>query len=326
MPDSATQNMIMPTPRISEDLRIRIVEYYSKNPTATYKSTAELFGVGEASVNRFLRVFRETGGVSQPPPSPPPKNKVDLAWLRARVLADPNARLKDHAQAYLEEKGITVSIPCVYNAMVAIGMTHKKKEIFAKEQDSDRVRLLCKVFAEQIPNLDSKHLVFLDESGIRMGEIPRYGWAPSGKKAYGTASHSPWKTITMIGAIAIDGIRSLVDIEATTTSEVFRAFVDQHLVPSLRPGDIVIMDNLSAHKDKRAVEAIVRVGATVLYLPPYSPDRNPIEKFWSKIKTFTRRKITDTIDALNEAVAEAMNIVSTTDILGWMKCCGYQII
>ena len=117
----------MPTPWISRDLRERIVAHYESSPAATYKSTGERFSVGEATVNRILRVVRETGDVMPAPRPKKPKNKVDLEWLRAHAEAYPDARLKDRAEAFKAERGVTVSIAGVYYAMVAIGFTHKKK-------------------------------------------------------------------------------------------------------------------------------------------------------------------------------------------------------
>jgi len=187
------------------------------------------------------------------------------------------------------------------------------------------VRLLREAFINDQPNLDPRRLVFIDESGMRLGLTTRYGWATRGKKAYGTASHSPWRTVTMIGAIGLDGFRGFVNIEAATSSEVFRAFVLCMLVPNLRAGDCVVMDNLSAHKDKQAVEAIEKTGATVMYLPPYSPEFNPIEKVWSKLKDYVRRLATDTREQFDEAVADAMAAVTSSNIQGWFSHCGYQI-
>ena len=118
----------MPTPWISRDLRTRIVEHYDETPTATYKSTALLFKVGEATVNRILRVHRETGEVMPVPKPKKRRNKVDLEWLRDHAEKFPDARLKDRAAAFEVERGISVSIAGVYYAMVAIGFTHKKKQ------------------------------------------------------------------------------------------------------------------------------------------------------------------------------------------------------
>ena len=141
----------MPTPWISRDLRERIVAHYDKANDATYKSTAERFSVGEATVNRILRVHRETGDVMPPPRAKKPKNKVDLEWLRAHAQSNPDARLKDRAAAFQTERGIKVSIAAVYYAMVAIGFTHKKKRSTRKSA----TRIVSEAFAT--PSSRSNH-------------------------------------------------------------------------------------------------------------------------------------------------------------------------
>jgi transposase len=117
----------MPTPWISRDLRKRIVEHYKKTSNATYESTAQHFSVGAATVNRILRVHRETGDVMPVPKPKKPKNKIELEWLRAHAQAHPDARLRDRAEAFKSERGISVSVTAVYYAMVALGFTHKKR-------------------------------------------------------------------------------------------------------------------------------------------------------------------------------------------------------
>lgn len=160
---------------------------------------------------------------------------------------------------------------------------------------------------------------------MRLGAPTRYGWAERGKKAFGRAVHGSWKTVTMLGAIGLDGFRGFANIEAGTSSEVFRAFVRHELAPRLRPGDCVVMDDLSAHRDKLAREAIERAGATIRFLPPYSPEWNPIEKVWAKLKEFVRRKVTDTRDLFDDAVAEAMDTITHANLRAWHMHCGYKI-
>lgn len=180
-------------------------------------------------------------------------------------------------------------------------------------------------FAAQQPSLNPQRLVFLDESGMRLGSPTRYGWSPRGEKALGKAVHGAWKTVTMLGAIGLDGFRGFANIEAATSSDVFRAFVIQQLVPNLRAGDCVVMDNLAAHRDALARQAIERAGASILFLPPYSPEWNPIEKLWSKLKEFVRRRATDTRELFDDAVAEAMEAIKRSDLRGWFAHCGYKI-
>lgn len=159
---------------------------------------------------------------------------------------------------------------------------------------------------------------------MRLGSPCRYGWAPSGKKAFGKA-HGHWRTITMLGAIGLDGFRGFMTIDAATSSEVFRAFVQKELVPNLRNGDCVVMDNLSAHKDAKAIESIRLAGASVLFLPPYSPELNPIEKLWAKLKDRVRRRLTDTRELFDRAVASAMDTISHQNLSAWFQHAGYSI-
>ncbi|MCK5575805.1 MAG: IS630 family transposase, partial [Sphingomonadales bacterium] len=131
-------------------------------------------------------------------------------------------------------------------------------------------------------------LVFLDESGAKTDMTRLRGRAPKGERVYDTAPHGHWCTTTMISSIRYDGTTACMTIEGPTTTDVFRAYVRHILVPTLRPGDMVILDNLSSHKNADTLALIEKTGATVKFLPAYSPDLNPIEKMWSKIKEFLR--------------------------------------
>lgn len=131
--------------------------------------------------------------------------------------------------------------------------------------------------------------------------------------------------MTMIGAIALDGWRGFVTIDAATDGDVFRAFVEQELLPKLRAGDLVVMDNLNAHKNVAAIAAIRGIGADVLFLPPYSPEYNPIESAWAKLKDALRRLETTSRDAFDRAVAWAMTAVTTSDIREWTAHAGYAL-
>ena len=129
----------------------------------------------------------------------------------------------------------------------------------------------------------------------------------------------------MIGALALDGFRGFMTIDAGTSADVFIAFVEQQLAPNLKPGDLVVMDNLSAHKTALVVAAIQSVGADVLFLPPYAPEYNPIERAWAKRKDVVRRLSTLTRDSFDSAVASAMDAVSTDDIRGWTRLPGCDL-
>ena len=121
----------------------------------------------------------------------------------------------------------------------------------------------------------------------------------------------------MIGAMALDGFRGLMTIDAGTSNDVFQAFVEHELVPNLCPGDLVVMDNLSAHRNATVKRWIEEAGASILFTPPYSPEFNPIEEAWAKLKDIVRRAATHTRDAFDRAVAHAIDQVRQGDILGW---------
>lgn len=131
--------------------------------------------------------------------------------------------------------------------------------------------------------------------------------------------------MTMIGGLALDGFRAFTSIDAATSAEVFVAFVEVELAPNLKPGDIVVMDNLSAHKNPRALRTIREAGAEVLFLPPYSPEFNPIERAWSKLKEFIRRAQTLSREAFERAVAAAMDAITPQDIRAWTLFAGYKL-
>jgi transposase len=201
----------------------------------------------------------------------------------------------------------------------------QKKTPVAVERDRPEIQAKRDAFIAQQPQLDVARLIFIDESGFRLGSPPRYGWAPRGQDSFGKTVEGQWETLTMIGALALDGFRGFMTIDAGTAADVFRAFVEQQLVAHLRAGDIVVMDNLSAHKDADSIAAIRACGAEVLFLPPYSPELNPIEKAWAKIKEALRRLSTRTREAFDAAVATAMAAISPNDVRAWTEYAGYNL-
>ena len=193
----------------------------------------------------------------------------------------------------------------------------------ARERERTDIQAQRGAFIQQQARLDASRLIFIDESGFRLGAPPHYGWAPLGEKSPGKSTQRSWKTMTMIGALALDGFRGFMTIDATTSSDVFHAFVEQELLPHLRRGDVVVMDNWSAHKTAAVLKTIRNAGAEALFLPAYSPQYNPIEKAWSKMKTMMRRLNTTTPDAFDSAVAQAMDAVTPENIEAWVRYAGY---
>lgn len=170
-----------------------------------------------------------------------------------------------------------------------------------------------------------ENLIFLDESGAKTNMIRRYAWAPKNQRAIDLTSHGHWKTTTMLSAIRLGGVIKEASIltDGPMNSATFIDYITHCLVRTLKPGDVVIMDNLSAHKSTAVREAIEQVGAKLLYLSPYSPDFNPIEQMWSKVKTWLRTLAAKTQDELEIAYVTAINKVTASDIKGWFKGSNY---
>jgi transposase len=151
-----------------------------------------------------------------------------------------------------------------------------------------------------------------------------YGRARAGQRLVDAAPAGHWCTTTMISSVRHDGSTACMVVDGATSQEIFRAYVDQILAPTLRAGDLVILDNLSAHKDSQALARIESVGASVRFLPPYSPDLNPIEKMWSKVKSILRTIKARTRETLINAIAAALEQITAQDAQGWFESCGYR--
>jgi transposase len=166
-------------------------------------------------------------------------------------------------------------------------------------------------------------MIFLDESGVTTAMTRQWGWAPKGERIHEATPQGRWEVLTTIGAMSLRGIEASMTVASATDGDVFRAYVEQVLCVILRPGDVVVMDTLSAHEVTGIGERIEACGARLHYLPPYSPDLNPIEKAWSKFKKFLRDAKARTKEALDQAVTDALKTI-TADNAAWFRHCGYQ--
>lgn len=167
-------------------------------------------------------------------------------------------------------------------------------------------------------------LVALDEAGSNIAMTRQFGRAPRGERAPGRKPFRWGPNITMLAALFPTGLKAMMTVEGGTTAEVFLAYIRQVLVPKLKPGNLVLLDNLAAHKAPGVREAIEAVGASVMYLPPYSFDFNPIELAWSKLKEFLRSSEPRTRDQLDAAIADGMKRITRKDAAAWFQHCGYR--
>jgi transposase len=178
---------------------------------------------------------------------------------------------------------------------------------------------------EEFAAIDPSRLVFVDESGASTAMDRTHGRAPSGVRVDGPVPHGHWKVLTLTAAVRLGGVpeAACLAFDGATDSAAFEAYVGRCLAPALRPGDIVIMDNLSCHKTSEVARLIAAAGAEVRYLPAYSPDLNPIERLFSKLKAWLRSAKARTVDGLIGAMGDALRAVGVGDILGWFRHSGY---
>jgi len=181
-------------------------------------------------------------------------------------------------------------------------------------------------FAKAVRRTEHRRFLFLDESGAKTNMTRRYGRAPRGERVRDRVPNGRWQTTTLIAAIGRNGPQAPWMIEGAMDGAAFAVWCAQVLAPTLEPGDIVIMDNLSVHKNTEARAAIEAAGAEVWDLPPYSPDLNPIEKMWSKVKAILRKEKARDAQALYQAVAKAFEKISLQDTRNWFASCGYSLI
>ncbi len=180
-------------------------------------------------------------------------------------------------------------------------------------------------FRRRARRFNKRRFIFVDESAVNTAMTRRYGRAPKGERAYDSAPRNYGAHTSVIGAMGLRGLVATLTVEGAVDAEVFNAYAERVLGPRLRRSDVVVLDNLTAHRASRIEEVAESRGAQVLWLASYSPDFNPIEQCWSKIKAYLRGAKARTREHLEEALAAALGLVTKTDIRGWFKHCGYSL-
>ena len=189
---------------------------------------------------------------------------------------------------------------------------------------SERDEWLRLLWRTELSKVDSKLLVFVDECGTNTSLAPLYAYAPKGYRAHSKVPRNRGKITTLIASMTLSGMGEAVAFEGATDASTFEAYVERFLAPTLKERQIVVMDKLGAHRGEKVRELIEARGAQLWFLPSYSPDLNPIEEAFSKIKALLKKKAARTKEALLEAIAEALRAVTPKDTQGWFAHCGYD--
>jgi transposase len=175
-------------------------------------------------------------------------------------------------------------------------------------------------------HMDPSRFVFLDETGASTKMVRRYGWAPRGERLVDAAPHGHWRTTTFVAGLRQGGLVAPFVLDGPMTGAAFRAYVERVLAPALAPSDVVVMDNLGVHKVAGIRKAIEAAGASLLYLPPYSPDLNPIEQVFAKLKALLRKAAARTRDALWAAIGDLLAAYSPDECRNYLASCGYESV
>lgn len=195
--------------------------------------------------------------------------------------------------------------------------------MIATERSSTRVQGLREKFLAHQPTIDASRTFFLDETGTTTAMARDYARAPRGERVQDEVPRNYGDVITVLGTLTTSGLKALMCVRGATTKEVFRAYVEEVLAPELRPGDTVVLDNLAAHKDQQSRAIIEGKGAKLIFLPPYSPELNPIELAWSWVKSWLKTCRARTEDAINTALALAMELLTNEIASGFIRHCGF---
>ncbi|MGH9422488.1 MAG: IS630 family transposase [Thermoanaerobaculia bacterium] len=305
----------------SQDLRERVLE-----ATGSIREVAKRFGVSPSYVSKVGARQRLTGQRTTKPRGG--QRRAILAGreevLRARVEEVPDATLAELRGWLLDVHGIKICVGALWNALRRMELSFKKKRAYAAEQERPDVRQEREAWLAAQPALDATKLVFLDETWLSTNMARRSGRCPKGQRLKAAIPYGHWKTTTFLAGLCHDGWIAPLVLDGPIDAESFRAYVEQFLAPALHPGQIVIMDNLASHKVAGIREAIEAVGAYVLYLPRYSPDLNPIEQLFAKLKALIRKAAARTLENLWAALADALRRCAPDECRNYLAHAGYR--
>jgi transposase len=303
----------------SMDLRERVAAAIDEGE-GSQRQIAKRFRVRVSFVTRLLQRRRDAGTLASKPHGGGPRPVLGFpAQVRLAML------IAEHSDATLNQLkewgGFACTLTTIWRTLRRFRQTSKKKTLHASERDDPKVQAKRRRDRREVEQMDAKRLVFVDETGINTAMTPTHAWAPRGKRAIGSVPTS-WGSTTVIAALGLDGVRAPRVFPGATDTQAFQTYGDEVLAPELRPGDVVVFDNLKPHRSAHVAESIGRAGASVLPLPPYSSDYDPIEELWSKFKGELRRLAARVRKDLYNAVGETLDHVTLQDILGWFNHSG----
>jgi len=305
----------------SEDLRERVVAAVEGG--LSRRQAASMFDVGISTVIRWVQRFRTTGSFLAKPMGGDHRSRLTGArtWILERIEAAPDLTIEE-LRDELREHGVIVGYGTVWRFFEREAITFKKS-VRAAEQERPDVAEARRQWKNDQTKLDPTKLVFVDETGASTQMARLYGRAKRGRRVVSAIPWGHWKTVTFVAGLRLDGLTAPFVIDCAMNGAIFSEYLQHCLVPTLRLGDIVIVDNLPAHKRRQVRQIIETAGATLRYLPPYSPDLNPIEQSFAKIKAHLRTAKERTIPALYERIGRALETFQAREFPNYFRNAGY---
>jgi len=309
------------------ELRRRVVDFVEEGHS--HREAARHFRVSIKFVNDMVRLKRETGTLEARPQGRRGHGKLAGAkeWVRERMAGKPDTTLDELTVALREECSVEAHRSSVGRLLQRLHLSHKKKDLRASERERPDVaeeRSFWTTFRRPFMRNNIERLVFIDETSLKTNMVKASGWAPVGERLIDHAPAGHWNTQTFIMALRHDGVHAPGITDGSMDMGTFDLYVERMLAPALRRGDIVILDNLAAHRSARAAEILESVGARFSFLPRYSPDLNPIEMAFSKLKALMRKIAARTYDDLWRAVGEVFGLFTPQECGNYLAAAGYE--
>lgn len=323
------RNLVMPKP-YSIDLREKIIKAYhhGKEPVERKKNTisgvAKRFQVSEKFVKNLLKLYRKTGSVAPRPHGgghTPQISSDGFKYLSNIVKTQPDLTIDEYRQIYNAHFEGQVSASTIGRALDRLKLTRKKKTKSDPRKYTVKNQFKRKLYQWSLRHLDPKQLIYLDETGATINMIRDYARSPSGQRAYATKSLNRGTRVSTIGALCHNGLVAELCFEGTLNTHIFNYFIKNLLAPKLKKGDVVILDNASAHDPDEIRDILAPFFVKVMFLPPYSPELNPIELIWSQVKHFLKKHTVTTTEALYQVVAQALQIITPLSAHNCLQHC-----
>ena len=315
----------MPAP-IPEALRAKIIAAFGEGQTSS-RQLADRFKVSQPTVSRLIRRYRKTRSIAPAPhgggqvPLVPKNLHGEVRKFIGREAGRTANQVADFLGTKLKKRP---SEWTAWRLLKKLGLSNKKATFEADESKRPDVQRKRKKHAKAAKKVDAKRLVFLDETGVNASMTHERGWAQKGHKAVRRRSLRSRKNITVVGAMRASGPVAMRSMQGGMKKPAFTSFIRNILSPKLKSGDILVMDNLASHHAIEVVEAVSSRGASVTFLPPYSPDFNPIEMVWSPLKNRFRKKFYRLVNHVQRAIGGCWRSLKKLDLSKFLPPCGYR--